>query len=133
MPLKLTDEELARQADIVSRLRETWEAVLSASAKALTEMETSIECVNDATHDYNRVITEANAFSETVAARLREELDGKDNSWLESPKGSAVEELINVWETAFEEIPILDLPQIDFPVASDAEELADRETEPTDD
>lgn len=98
MAFKLTKQETAEQANLVEELREAF-------SKAQDEI-----------RSYNELVEKARNYTETVAARMREEFDGKSETWQEGDRGQEAEGLINEWEG-------VDLREVDEPEGDHADTL----------
>jgi hypothetical protein len=115
MAFRLTKDEQTQKTKIQASLQASWDALEDAKAGAEDKIRTALEELNVFLEAYQKVVSEAEAFREEVAGRLREEWDEKSDGWQEGDKGQEANSFIEEWENASMEPEMsYAAPEIDF-------------------
>ena len=121
MPFKLTKQDLARRAAIISDLREAYTTLEAAVAEYNEKIAALAEPVTQALANYNEAVAAAQGFREDIVSQADEDISSKSEKWQEGEKGSAASEWKDEWESADIEELSLDLPAEDGISLDDAD------------
>jgi hypothetical protein len=119
MAIKLTKDENEQRDELVAELEIAGGALHTAMEEVAEMVKEANEIAAAAIAAYNEALADAREFVETTASRLRDELDGRSEKWLESDKGQAAIEFVEQWEG--ETFDDLEWEDIDPPEQPDPE------------
>lgn len=128
--MKLYNKLTKRKDVLLDELRDKkndLEAAISDFNAALAELRTPVE---DAIAAYNEQLAIVKEFTEEVAGHISEYISEKTDSWQESEKGEAANDLLSTWEQIDLDDFELDLPEdLDESLPTHDDDLEELQTE----
>lgn len=128
--MKLYNKLTKRKDVLLDELRDKkndLEAAISDFNAALAELRTPVE---DAIAAYNEQLAIVKEFTEEVAEHISEYISEKTDSWQESEKGEAANDLLSTWEQIDLDDFELDLPEdLDESLPTHDDDLEELQTE----
>ena len=110
MAFKLTKYENEQRDQFVADLEIAGSVLHAEMEKAQELVAEANEIAAAAIAAYNETLASVREFSEDIASRLREELEGKSERYQESDKGQAALEFVEAWENEqFDDIEWTDI------------------------
>lgn len=113
---RLTREQQQTKAALEARLTEQEAALQGAISEFNSVMEAQWESVQQAMTAHNQAVQEANTFIQSVHSAQEEYMDGRAETWSETPGGEAYEGWASEWGD-------VDLDEADFDAPEALEEL----------
>lgn len=95
---KLTREQIALKDSLVSSLKQHNQNLATAFIEYNAVVKSAWEKLNEVQVAYNGAIEDAKTFAQTVAEKIEDGMRDKSDTWLQSPKGEAVDDFLTKWQ-----------------------------------